>query len=324
MKYRFFLSILFLAFIFLVSSSFASFIIDKGLKKTNEDVYGKINFYLNDTVAYDVLFMGSSRTLGAVNPAIIDSITGYNSYNGGVNGMNGPEIKLLVSKYLESHPAPKHIILNIDYNIFDLETAIFENQKYYPYARDKEIKEVIAPYDENLEKFESFPLLKTFYYSDVIWYISLKALLGLDYKTANTFKKGYRHNFNSWNDIDDKAVAREEIFETPYSKEGIQLLEDIVRLCEDKKVKLIFIFSPIYKAYLDKFVNFETILSEVERIAITNKIPFLRYDDLKPIILEKKYFYDVNHLNYEGATAFSTLLAKDLVKLSEKRNATIE
>lgn len=323
MKYRFFLSILFLAFIFLVSSSFASYIIDKGLKKTNEDVYGKINFYLNDTVAYDVLFMGSSRTLGAVNPAIIDSITGYNSYNGGVNGMTGPEIKLLVTKYLESHPAPKHIVLNIDYNIFDLETEIFENQKYYPYAQDKEIKEVIAPYDKNLEKFQSFPFLKTFYYSDVIWYISLKALLGLDYKTANTLKKGYRHNFNSWNDIDDQAVAREGVFETPYSNEGIKLLEDIVQICLEKKVKPIFIFSPIFRAYLDKFSNLEIILSEVSRIATTNKIPFLRYDNLKPIVLEKKYFYDVNHLNYEGASAFSTHLAQDLVNLSAE-NSTKE
>lgn len=317
MKYRFFLSILFLVFIFLVASSFSSFIIDKGLRKTKEDVYGKINFYLNDSTAYDVLFMGSSRTLGAINPAIIDSITGYNTYNGGINGMNTPEIKLLVGKYLENHPAPKHIIFNIDYYIFDLETTIFENQKYYPYAKDEAVKKAITPYDENLGTFQYFPFIKTFYYSDINWYISLKALLGLEYQTANSFQKGYRHNFSSWNAIDDKAVAKEESFETPYSQEGIEILKEVVQLCKQKNVQPIFIFSPIFKAHLDKYVNIEEILSEVEEIAVANQVPFLRYDDLKPIAFDKKHFYDVNHLNYTGASSFSSILAHDLLKLRD-------
>jgi len=65
---------------------------------------------------YDILFMGNSVTQQGVNPAIIDSVLGTNSYNMAMGGGSILENELILRNYLISNEKPKLLVYGIFVN----------------------------------------------------------------------------------------------------------------------------------------------------------------------------------------------------------------
>ncbi len=97
-------------------------VICQGLIMTINKGYRKFNMKFTELFEghtnHDVLFLGSSRVYYLINPKIIDSVCGVDSYNAGIDGGNLFEFKTSFDAYLQNHPSPRLVVLNIDLHSF--------------------------------------------------------------------------------------------------------------------------------------------------------------------------------------------------------------
>ena len=106
----------------------------------------------------------------------------------------------------------------------------------------------------------------------------------------------------------DKAIAATKTLEKPFSwgnSAELHYLEKICAYCHEKNLRLIFLNTPIYNAekYLDTSY-FYKVLNE--------KFPNIELWDYMKLNIPDSHREDINHLNEQGARAFSQIIAKRL------------
>ena len=88
--------------------------VKKGLTKYYANNFGHLTEILESKTAYDMIFIGSSRTIYQIYPKIIDSICSMNTFNAAITGARISDFDMILRGYLVNHPAPKVLVLNID------------------------------------------------------------------------------------------------------------------------------------------------------------------------------------------------------------------
>lgn len=271
-------------------------------EKLREVIKGKENF--------DILFIGSSRTLYHVNPKIIDSALNSNSYNAGVDGARLPEMNLMFKSYMVNHPAPKIVVADLSTTAFCLdENAFFNPNIYYPWLESDIVYNSIAPY-KRVRLLKTLPFLQLTEWDDHMRQGALTGLTGKE-KPLPAYYKG--HLESGTDTILLPFKMRYLTTDWPVHPEGVALLDEIIDLCRKHSIKLIFTYSPVYRLK-DEKVN-EAFFPTVDRICDENDIPFFNYRQI-PMNTDHLIFRDEHHLNTKGANIYSTLLAADLKALT--------
>ncbi len=103
---------------------------------TKDQLTKVVDFLNTDTTTYDVIFIGSSRIYVHIDPRIIDSVCGVNSYNLGLDGSSITEQLPVLKKYMQKHRAPKLIVLGLDYGTLNAANLPFDYPVYYNYMSD--------------------------------------------------------------------------------------------------------------------------------------------------------------------------------------------
>ncbi len=281
---------------------------EKGIKKYNTHTYEKFSALFLHNSAYDVLFLGSSRTHVQIDPKIIDSICHINSYNAGVEGGNLFEFKMVLEAYLQNHPPPSYLLLTLDLNAFDLRRKFFNYSVYFPFIKNKVIKQTLNDEGHSTIPAQIFPFLILTVYDDYAKMNAIKGLRGeTEIKKGQISYKGFLSNTVEEMPISDTAM--------PFKPEGISntainYLNDIMKICRKNNTSLIFTYAPEFQFQLQKHVyNAGEIFNTINEIAQQNNIPFWRHDSLD-ISSNIHLFSNVGHLNREGAELYSVLLAK--------------
>ena len=88
-------------------------------------------------------------------------------------------------------------------------------------------------------------------------------------------------------------------------------LYEIINICRKNNIKLTLVFSPIYYGFFNNIVNRDYIINTFKKAGIENNVLFLDYSQNELCNYEKNFF-DLDHLNSNGADEFSKLLVKDL------------
>jgi hypothetical protein len=100
-------------------------------------------------------------------------------------------------------------------------------------------------------------------------------------------------------------------------KENIELkssdpfLSRINTICENNGVKLILVNTPVTKFYSKQLVKTGRKIHDVSDF-IADSFKNITYYDYSNFQLSDKYFYDLNHLNEDGAKLFTEKFLKDL------------
>ena len=114
----------------------SSWLVNKGLKKSKVDFFGKMNAAGDTTMKIDILLVGSSRTLVQIDPVIIDSVTKLQSYNYGLNAATVKTCFNVIKYGLFKQSAAKAVVLNIDYSMFDTGKDPYKDPFFYPYQNE--------------------------------------------------------------------------------------------------------------------------------------------------------------------------------------------
>ncbi len=286
----------------------------------------KVIEYCSDNHEFNnIIFIGGSRVVTHINPKVIDSLTGVKSQNISITDIGIVEYNMLLNKYLQQHPKPDMVFMNLDVNMFFTSGPLYNICDFVPYLKDTLIYNKLSPYKRGYRSkpYQYFYLLERIFASTDF---SKSKLFDFEKEKAALIDKA-----KTYSDFDprkeDWSPGADDELKTKVSatcqQEGFDLLQQVVDRCKRDSIDLVFIYSPIYYEGKNFLSNFDEIFNRIKTISGKNNIPFWDYSNLE-ICKSKEYFYNYSHMNYKGAKVLSLQLGLDIKKRLDKKNFIVK
>ena len=262
------------------------------------------HYYITHEMSDSVLVFGSSRAIHHFNPRILEDSLGATVYNCGLDG-NGILYhygRLLA--ILRRH-TPKMIIYDVIPS-FDMEDDDFAKylkwqKRWYDIPGVPEIFQDVNP----LEKYKMLSSLYR-YNRTFIPMLSdnIKPNHELDYK-------GYKPIYETMSvDLD----RQDHHTPVEWSELKKRYFQKFVDTCRQRRVKIVFSFSPWYKA------ADSGIYDEFRTFAGDNGLEIIDMYTDPELTGDPSLFADISHLNSAGADKFSAKFAGELKRLQTSQN----
>lgn len=280
---------------------------------------GVINKIVNGKINADVIICGASRSFVGVNPELLEKEIGLSSYNISLNGSRlGAQLPLL-KLYLKTNSKPKIIIQELGMYSLSIDEKIFAPYKFLPHLNRDELYNGLKILDSQLWVNKYIPLFNLTYFNTDLQKLLIKDY-GIQFENKGDYlEKGFHPNPSEW------SIDEENFLRHPYGiyneiDEIAQgLLLELVTLCKNENIKLIFINTPEYYKILPLYKYRDRKMEIFKNIANENDIEFLDYSQHE-LSKERGYFYNFTHLNKNGANEFSNILSVDLFKIIEENS----
>jgi len=268
---------------------------------TDEFKLNAVTHRMNDPV----VFMGSSRCHHHYIPAIISDTLQKGVFNAGLWGMHNIYFQYgFLCNILERY-TPETICLElhpIDY----LKTP----------ASDIATVGSLTPFIHYSEGNDDVLKKAKLYYkcelSDLYRYNSQFAniLAGNISERSVAADKGFKKLTGQ---LDTTYQIIPERFPFKPDPDKVHYLQLFIDKCREKKINLIFLFSPMYA------VEKTELFTIPDSLAKKNNIPFINHYYLKSITGHPEYYFDFGHLNEAGAQQYSSIISHELKKYIGKR-----
>lgn len=234
-----------------------------------------------------ILFMGASHFVYAINDSLTPSA---------INLAKGSE------RYMFTYIKLQHIIEHnkqVDTIFLMLgSTDLFEHadDKYF---KDNEMAFFYTHYYPlfNIDQWKMYKEKLSSAFGLIFGKTIYHYLKGLDYKY---FIAGFEPN--------DKVMNKDSVYYNPvggqYGNEiNYEYLRKIITLCNEKSIKLFFIYCPVYKP--ENFYNQEYYYN-----AYKTHFSDVKLFDYSHFPIPDDGFYDAHHVNYKGAMIFTQELKR--------------
>ena len=289
----------------------------RGLKAYSCHKYERLNELLHNKSSYDLVLIGSSIVHCGMDPRIIDSICNLSSYNAGVEGGNLLEVKMILDAYLVNHPAPKYLVLTLDFASFNLNRKFFNHLDYYPFLSNEVVDRVLSNNGHKTSLLKVFPFIELTEYDEEMRSKCVKGLIGKSEIMSDQIAyKGFLSRPMNIHNIDSNI--QEYFGKANISDESLKLFQSISDTCHSRNVKLIINFPPVYSTKAQRVVvDNGKIFKTIYNLASEYKLHFLD-DDKFDFCTDSSFFSDVTHLNKTGAEVYSTILGKELAGIINK------
>lgn len=275
-----------------------------------------LNQIMEGKAGADILISGSSRALIDFDCQSISKVTGRTCFNIGIDGGHVNLELPLLKTYFKHNTSPKILVEVV--GLTDLEIgAIFRGHQYVPYLNEDEIYKSLVSLDPEFRYYKYVPMYAFTVFNQNLFNRALKGLLD---RQAPETDWGLRPRINGFLPVERSWSGDFERFKAqfPQGKEyqiaqkSIDEMEDLIRICQQKNIKVLLVFAPSYYASVYGYAkNVQEIFSVYRSMAGRNHVPFLDYSTL-PMTKDTNYFYNSQHLNSKGAAYFSGLFAKNL------------
>ncbi len=285
--------------------------IGHGLRKVETSSFGVTNRIVAGKVNADIVISGSSRALSHYDARLIEQITGQTTFNIGRNGSQTDMQLAVLKTYLQHNTPPKLIIHNLDLFSFVTTQEIFDPAQYLPYLDEPSLYAGVRRVYSDAWKWKYLPLYP-YVVADMrfAWIVGLKALAG--FHPPEDHRQGFVARHTAWTgDFAKFRAARPEGVTFEIEPQGVRDLAEIVEICHRARIPLLMVYSPVYHEMRDLERNRDEIFARFRAICEPFNVPIWDYSE-SPLTQDRSNFYNSQHLNAEGAAAFSTLLARRL------------
>ena len=285
--------------------------ITSGLRQIKTSQYGVSNRVMKGEVNAQIVITGSSRAVSHYDPRIIEARTGRSAFNLGRNGSQTDMQLAVLKAYLEHNRKPEVIIHNLDAFTFVTTREVYAPAQYVPYLYDEELYKPLRQINLNIWKSRYLPL-----YGYVVedmnfsWILGLRSFFG--WSPPEDFFLGFNPRSRKWtDDFQLFKAGNPDGVSWAIEPAGIQLVEDLIRLCQQRGIQLIFVYSPEYSEMQKMTKNRAEIFQHFHELSARYLVPFWDYSDWK-YAGDTDYFTNSQHLNADGAAVFSADVANRL------------
>jgi hypothetical protein len=270
---------------------------------------------INGTDYYDAVFLGSSRTYYHINPRIIDSALQIRSFNAGIDGANILECNMILKCYLAKHPTPKYVIVDVSTSGFDVvELPMWNPNVYYPFLDNEIVFRTLKSF-KRAYLLKYLPFLQMTECDDILRQGAFAGVVGKRRPLAPHYDNGYIESGTDTIPLPFKVFYLKTDFPVP--QEGISQLEDLIKTCNNHRIKLFITYAPVYKFH-DEKLN-ASFFPTLKYVCDSSNTPFLNYR-YESINNDHRLFRDEHHLNTYGADIYSGLVARDIKEMEARNN----
>ena len=275
-----------------------------GLRHVETGPYGASNKIMQGQVNAQIVISGSSRSLSHYDPRIIQAETGRSAFNLGRNGSQTDMQLAVLRAYLEHNRKPEMVLHNLDSFSFEATRRVYNPGQYVPYLYESALYQPLQAIDPNTFRRRYLPV-----YGYVVDDMSFSWMLGLarlfGWNPAEDHFQGFNPRPAEWTDEFQRfKVANPQGVRWPIDPEGVRDVEALLRMCQEKNIKLVLVYSPEFLEMQKMTQNREEVFDKFRGLATRYQVPFWDYSDWK-YAASTQYFQNSQHLNAEGARVFS-------------------
>lgn len=288
--------------------------VDAGLRRITSGHFGVFNQIVDGRIEAELLITGSSRALSHYEPRIIQRETGYQTFNIGVNGSQTDMQLAVLKTYLRHNRQPSLIVHNLDSFAFQTTHGGVSAPGYYlPYLNEEPIYAALARINAETWKSKDLPLygyaVEDMNYT---WLVGLGALFG--WQPRETRHAGFEPRATRWTgDFESFRRNNPDGVTFPIEPEGLLVFEEFVRVCRDRGIPVLLVYSPVYYEMQALEKNRDQVFARLHEVA--ERQGALLWDfSLSPVSFDRANFANSQHLNADGAARFSEDLAAALVQ----------
>jgi hypothetical protein len=293
--------------------------VEAGLKRVASGEFGVWNRIVQGGINADIIVSGSSRALSHYDPRVLQQATGRTAFNIGLNGSQTDMQLARLKTYLRHNRKPALLIHNLD--AFSLQVThkeVYDPGQYMPYLDQPDLNEALLRIDPGSWKWRYLPL-----YGYATHDLRLTWLAGLrDWITPahqDTHIAGYKPRDLRWTgDFERFSASRPQGIQVDIQPEGLQQMDELLRLCAEKGIAVVLSYSPEYLPMQAMTLNRSEIFDRFTALASKHGALLLDFSG-SAISQRQDYFYNSQHLNADGATAFSRELASRLPAAMKRR-----
>jgi len=229
---------------------------------------------------YDLIVLGNSRAKHNVIPNQLDTLLNISSANLGLPGSHPADLLYMLKYYLYFNKKPKIILVEIYEYFNELNANQISRQEFLQYYNSNIISSYFNYCEDNT--FYNIPLYRYVKYRDLGWREFYKTIIKNRNKSFIK-DKGYAPLYKKLSNdiIINKYNFDESIL---YNKH----LDEIIKICRQNNIELIFFSSPVFSNHNYKLINI-----------LENYLP--NYYNQTELLKEKMYFKDNMHINHRGA-----------------------
>jgi len=235
---------------------------------------------------FDYVFMGSSRVENSIVTSEIEEITKKRAINLGTQGADFDDVYLFLKLLLANNNTLKNVCIQMDGSyINSIDSQILKSQ-LIPYITSNSILE-----DHDFNKLKYIPFYK---YAKNDYSVGFREVLMTVIKKKSKFD--FADGFvplQGFMSRSDKSIFPDTI------KENNQSVDKIIKLCNERHIKLLFFCAPYCSNLEDK--KFTKLLEQ--------RVP--NFKDYSTLFKNDSLFRDCSHLNEIGAKKFTAIYAKE-------------
>lgn len=283
-----------------------------GLRCITTGDFGLMNRVIEGRAAADLLITGSSRALVHYDSRVLRAATGLTTLNLGRNGSHTGLQLAVLQTYLRHNPAPRLLIHNLDLHSLATPAGIHDPGLYLPYLDEPAIYAAVEAVHPEARAWRFLPL-----YGHAVadprlrWLEGLARLAGFE-RTETRFA-GFEPRPWPWTgEFERFAASAASGYEVARDDRGRDSLLALLRLCRGQRINVILVLSPEYSAIRPLQLNRDRILAELAELANDAGAPLWDFSG-SPVCGRRELFYNSQHLNADGAAAFSSELARRLL-----------
>jgi hypothetical protein len=294
-------------------------LIDFGLQRIAVGEFGVWNRIVQGRINADIIISGSSRALTHYDPRVLQQTTGRSAFNIGLNGSQTDMQLARLKTYLRHNRKPQLVIHNLD--AFSLQVThgeVYDPSQYVPYLDEPALFEALSRVDRMTWKWRHLPLYG--YATQDLrlnWMRGLRAwLVG---EPANTHIDGYQPRHSAWTgEFEQFRIRHPNGLRVAVEPAGEQQLDELLSLCAEQNIRVVLSYSPEYLPVQAMTINRAEIMARFDALARRRGAVLLDFS-ASPISSQQSNFYNSQHLNVDGASAFSQELASRLSDLAAAR-----
>lgn len=266
----------------------------------------KSHYYISNQSTEDIVILGSSRAIHHYIPSILSDSLNLSVYNGGVDG-NGIIFLYGRLKIITNRHTPKIVIYDAN---TDFDIKVNDNSKYLNWLKRFYDKPGIDSLFLCISHTDKYKMRSNLYRYNT----SFIQMTSDNISPKQIVKNGgYKPIYGEMN-YDSSYLGLDSSSTIDWDPIKYHYFIKLIELCHKKNITLIISTSPMYKA------TSSDCFSPIKDLCIKYNIPFIDFYANNEISITKKYFKDSSHMNHDGATIFSSLVASKIKTILDDNN----
>lgn len=281
---------------------------DRALRTTGSWLVDEWNDVFSEGEPYDIVVLGNSRAWVHLDPKIFDSITGWDTYNFGIDGYPIDMQLVRFWALANDNRLPKLIIQNIDpFTLRKSGNVEWDKTQFLPYLYEPELRKVLL--DNQLSWKEHYLPLFKYRGQREILRREIGQLMGEPVQEAAKYK-GFAGFHVSWlPDFENFKKSNTEVA-LSLDEDMIGELRKMIAYSKEHNIQVVLAFLPMYDEATAMIKHKPELDSLMQSLSI-EFAPNCHYLDYSRTSFsgDTAYFYNATHMNHKGADSISRIIA---------------